>query len=376
VQQLFPDAVPRARVLPLVVGCILLSGACQAFSVPAFYSWMADLIPGRVRTSFFVRRMQLGTCIAIAASLAGGYIADTYPDINVYSTILALGGVLGVLDIALFIGVREPAPSPRPGNINVLAQAPNAPPFWASLREPLHDRAVRNFLTFVSITMLSAGLVGPFMWLHALEYWHLSKTTAGLLLTVAPLLGIVSTSRFWGQVIKRYGNRPVMRLIAVGLIVVPLHWLGVRPSESGVAELWGTFFVMTFGVGSLWAALDLTNQNLLLGLSPHIPRSTLSAVFAITTGLSFAVAAWAGGALAHWLTLRGFECEIFGVEVIKYHILFAAALVLRVVNALVIAPRLHEPAATATMDAVREMVPEMIDSFTARFRWPFSAREE
>ena len=376
IAQLFPELLGKQRVLPFVVGCILLSGVFQAFSSPAFFSWMADLIPGRVRTSFFVRRMQIGTAIALVTSLAGGFIADKFPNLTAYSIILALAGVAGVLDVALFIGVRDPPPSPRIDADGVATDPQHTPPFWASLIEPLRDPAIRTFFIFVSFTMLSAGLIGPFMWLHSLEHLNMSKTTTGLMLTVAPLLGVVWSSRFWGEVIKRHGNRPVMRVVSVGLILVPLYWMAVRPSASGIAESWGTFIVMTVITGTLWAGLELTNHNLLLGLSPHIPRSTLTALFSITTGLSFAAAAWLGGAVAHWLTLIDFEYEVFGVEIIKYHILFSCALVLRLINAILIAPRLREPASSGTIDTVKEIVPEMIDSFAARLRWPFGAREE
>ncbi|HVF09703.1 MAG TPA: MFS transporter [Abditibacteriaceae bacterium] len=371
--QLYPRLIASHQVLPVVVGCLLLSGACQAFNSPAFFSWMADLVPGRVRATFLARRMQVGTVIALVTSIAGGLIADYYPNLTVYSVILALAGLAGVIDIVLFVGVREP---PHSAAVSRGLDSSRMPPFWSSLREPLREPSIRTFLLFISIIMFSAGLLGPFMWLHAFENLNLSKTVTGLILNVAPYLGVAWSSRFWGDVVKRHGNRPVMRLGSASLVLVPLYWLSVRPGATGMSESWDTLFVMTLVVSTLSTGLEITNQNLLMGLSPHIPRATLTALFSIAAGLSFAAATWIGGAVAQWLRAIDFRYEVFGAEFINYHVLFLGALALRLFSATFIAPRLHEPTATATIETVKEIVPDLIDSFAARLSRPVGARED
>jgi nitrate/nitrite transporter NarK len=67
--------------------------------------------------------------------------------------------------------------------------------------------------------------MNPFLALHSLEFLHLSKTQTSLLTSIAPILGMACSSRFWGEVVKRYGNRPVMRFSSMGLLIVPLGWL-------------------------------------------------------------------------------------------------------------------------------------------------------
>ncbi|MDQ3814831.1 MAG: MFS transporter [Armatimonadota bacterium] len=371
---LFPHLLSKRQALPLVIGCILIAGAFQAFTSTAFFSWMADLVPAQVRPAFFARRMQVGTCVAMVTALAGGWIADTYPHLWVYSAVLALAGIAGVLDTALFMGVREPVPSSTVASTDEAAAESDVKlSLFAgladSMREPWHDPAVRRFLRFVSLLWLGYGLQGAFLWLHLLEYLHLSKTQTGLVLNVAPLFGILCTSRFWAAMIKRYGNRPVMRLCSAGLVLVPLGHLTAQPVSAGAFASWGMLMVMTFYSGSLACALELTNLNLMTSLAPHIPRSTMTAIYMICVGLSMAAASWGGGALAQWLS--GIEYEFAGHTFINYHVLFLCALLVRLINAAFFSYRLYEPGSTNTIEAIRDVAPEIAQSLSARVTWPF-----
>lgn len=381
--QQWPQWLDKRHVLPLVVGCVLLAGACQAFTTPAFFSWLADLVPGRVRPTFLARRMQTGTCVSLFVALGSGWLADTYPNLAVYCLLLALAGIAGVLDVALFLGVKEPPAAPNAngaaatatangaggaasGNATAAARADvGAPPFFASLREPLRDPAIRSFLLFAALLTFSYGAMGPFLWLHMREVLHYSNVTTGLVLNVAPILGVICTSRFWGGVIKQHGNRPVMRMGSFGMLFMPLVWL------TPAAQFAPVLAVFLFLSGVLFCALELTNQNLITGLSPHVPRSTLTALFAIASGTAFALASCLGGRLAQWL--QGSTFHILGMTLVNYHVLFGCALLVRLINTTFVAPRLREPEATGTLEAVREIVPEIAQSL-ARLIRPFTAR--
>lgn len=371
---LFPGMaglVDKQRVLAAVVACVVLSGAFQAFNTPAFFSWMTDLVPARVRSSFFARRMQMGTWVALGTGIVAGLIADKWPSLSTYSILLALAGVCGLLDILYFFGVREPRAaqtlSPKEDE-EFLPRT--APPFLDMVRVPLQDAPTRRFLLFTSLFMVSNGLQGPFVWLHADEYLHLSKTMTGFLLNGLPLIAMAGSLRFWGEVIRRYGNRPVLRFCSMGLAITACGWLVARPGA------WDLLPILFFFSGTLGGAIELSNQNLLSGLSPHIPRSSLVAVFSIVAGLSFAVAAWAAGALSQSLTwMNHGDYKIFGLALVNHHILFMLAVIVRLIVATFIAPHLQEPEATGTVDTVKEVFPEIAQAFAARFTKPLGVRE-
>ncbi|HEX8552537.1 MAG TPA: MFS transporter [Abditibacteriaceae bacterium] len=347
----FPERFSKVQIVNLVFLCIATSGVFQALSGPAFFSWMSDLVPERVRPTFFARRLQVGTLAAVGASVIGGLIADNFPHLPVYCVVLALAAVAGIVDIACFFRVAEPPMMPRTDDEGNVVETP---PFWESVREPLRDPAVRHFLLFVSLLMAGYGLQGPFLWLHSLENLGLSKTITGVIVNIAPLLGMAWSLTFWRSAIRSYGTRPVMRLNALGLVFIPLAWLFAGRGE------WISIAVITFLSGCMAGALELSNQTVLSGIAPNFPRPTLVALFSIAAGVSFAVASILGGVLAQFM--RGYEWEIGGFSILNFHVLFLCSMLVRVINAFVVAPRLYEPTSTPTIEAFKDILPELAQS--------------
>lgn len=354
----FPGRVQHRHVLPMVIACVLLSSACQAFTGPAFFAWMADLVPARVRPNFFAERMRIGTVAAIFTALGSGYLADRYPSNEMLYGLLIFAGFCGLMDIALFFGVKEPP-------LETSKTEEKLPSIFESIGAALGDGDVRRFLSFVALLCAGYGLTGAISWLFALEYLNYSKATAAFVLNIGPLLGIATTSPFWGAMIKRYGNRPVIRLCSLGLAFVPLGFITAQNNT------WFWLWVVTYFSGIVACGIELTNVNQITSLAPHIPRSTMTAVFSITAGLSMAGASLLSGQLAHWLKwMDNMDFQPFGLEIVNYHLLFAMALLLRLGNAMFVAPRLREPTATPTLEAVKEVVPEMIQSLAERLSRP------
>lgn len=361
--QQFPGAITHSQVMPIVITCVMLSSACQAFTGPAFFAWMADLVPSRVRPNFFAQRMRVGTFAAIVTALASGLIVDKYPQTEVYCLLLMVAGFCGLMDIALFFGVKEPPPSDAP-----VAKG-KMPSIRSTIGQALSDKDVQRFLAFVSLVGAGYGLTGAVSWLFALEFLELSKTTSSLVLSIGPLLGVACTSPFWGAMIKRYGNRPVIRLCSLGIAIIPLGFITAQ------SDSWLWLAVITFFSGIVAAGVDLTNLNQITGLAPHIPRATMTAVFSIVAGLSMASASLLSGQLAHWLKwVDDMHFELLGLPIVNYHLLFGLSMLVRLVNAVFVAPRLQEPSATPTLEAVKEVVPEMIQTFVERLSRPVYGR--
>jgi MFS family permease len=370
--QFFPHLLDKKRLLFMVIGGIALSGAFQAFVSPAYFSWITDLVPSRIRPMFLARRVVTYTWAAIVTALLAGLIADHWPHLTTYCIVLVLGGVCGMLDIAFYIGVREPRAAVRIARETNRANArPKSPSLLDMVRIPLQDVPTRRFLLFISILYFSYGLQGPFLWLYADEYLHLSHTTTSVLLSGIPLFSMALSMNFWGGVIRRYGTRPVQRFCSMGIAISSFGWLISRPGA------WDVMPILLFFTGSLAGAIDLSSQNVITGLSPHVPRSSMTAVYSIAAGLSFALAAWCGGALAEALRwINQGDYSLFGLQLVNYHVLFLLALGLRLYNATFISSLLQEPASTSTVDVVKEVVPEVAQAFASRLSKPVGMKHE
>ncbi len=365
----WPALVPQSIVLPGVALLIVISAIGQAFVSPAFFSWMTDLAHSRVRSTFFARRMQIGTLAGMFVAVAGGLIADNFARLEVYCAVLLIAACLGLGDILMFLGVRDPRHlEPRTPEVDEaldeLAQAVPSP--LAAIREPLREPSVRRFLLFVCLLFAGYGLYGPFLWLHSAEYLHLSKTETGLIVNGAPMLAIAITSPFWGRLTQRYGNRPVMRLGAMGLTLVPLGMLLIQPDPDLTAKiLLGLLF---FASGILFVAIDLASVNMMTNLCPQVPRSTMTALYSIAGGCSFALCSAGAGKLSD--ALSDWDTQLGPLHFENYHVLFALSLGVRVLNALAIAPRLQEPESRSTRHMTGEMMPQILSSFTGRLPRP------
>ncbi len=366
----FPALVPRPAMLPVFIGCVLLSSVAQAFASPAFFAWMSALIPDRIGPIFWARRSQVGTIVAIFAVLIGGGIADhagwfkaqtqgEWTPLLTYSALLTVAACCGVLDIAVFLGVREPPREAKPQHSS---------PFWASLREPLRQRAVRNYLLFTTFAMIGFASSGPLLWLFCLEFLQFDKTQTGFLLTICPLLGVALSARWWGRIAKSYGTRPMMRFASVGMLVVPICWLFALPENKiGLA-------IVLFFSGIMFCAYEISNLNFITRACPHLPRPTLTALFSICAGTTFALTSWGAGVAVEKLAFWHFE--VAGMHFVNYHLLFAVSLVPRLVNAVFLAPRLEDPDASGTRNAMEELGANLAAVFGTRFTRLFQARGE
>ena len=165
--------------------------------------------------------------------LLGGWLADQGGKVKawsggaispllLYSVILIVAAVCGVLDIAAFFGVREPQTE---------AKTEALPPLLESFKAPLRERQVRNYLAFTILATLGFATTGPMTMLFCLEQLELSRTQAGLVLTIGPLLGIALAAPMWGRIAKAHGTRPMLRFASVFMVCVPLAWLLATPGN-------------------------------------------------------------------------------------------------------------------------------------------------
>jgi MFS family permease len=173
---------------------------------------------------------------------------------------------------------------------------------------------------------------------------------------------------FWGVSIRNYGIRPNARIMSLLLLYIPLAWLWASPDS------WRAMLVLNGLASGIAAAFDICNIQFMTRSCPQLSRPTLIAVFGIVAGTTVAVANWAGGAIAQ--CLDDFHWDYQGHHFCNYHVLIAASFLMRLFTAFVLAPRIEEPEATPTREAVRETVATLYQAFAVRFTRLSAARDE
>ena len=114
-------AAPTAMTRFLILVFIMHVGG--AVGGPGWMSWMADIVPERVRGKYFSRRRQWGILSAIPAALLASWLldrlndsagsgigagaADTHRTLRWCAILFTCAAVFGIADIALFHAVPE-----------------------------------------------------------------------------------------------------------------------------------------------------------------------------------------------------------------------------------------------------------------------------
>jgi len=305
-------------------------------SGPAWVSWMADLVPARIRGRYFAQRNQVGQVSAVCATLAAGYALDLAQAASLEmlmrtgSVVLALAGIAGTVDYLMFTAVPDATATRANANVNL----------WRLVREPLRDRNFRRLLGFNAALTFSIAYVSQFVWLYLFDVMHLSNTKANLMWMVMQL-GVWAVSYpLWGRIIDKAGRKPV--LLVAGLIFAfsGAAWIFVT------REHWVAGYIAVIVATAAWPGLDLANFSLLLAMSSSRGgRRQSSACVAINNfvvGIAGTVSGLVGGIIAQ--TLRDWHTTIFGWPLTYHGVLFLLTFVMRLV-AVAWAMRLEEPRA-------------------------------
>jgi MFS family permease len=346
---------PDMRVVMVGV-LIFLSGAIANLGGAGWTTWMADIVPGSLAGKFFGLRARLGMLSMIVVTLGAAKLLDLYHDPWVYVLIFGLAGVLGAVDILLFIPVPE---NPRPVE-------PEPPSMLEILVTPWRDPLFRGFALYLSVAWIAYFLMGPFVWRYCIETpaahgLGLPMSLMNLLLFIIPTLGMAWVSPMWGNMVDRFGPKPVMLASSLAAFVIPCVWLFVHPGTTWL--IW----IACILSGLTWPGIDQTLIFMQVKGFPDTRRSTYNAALQVVLGVASTVGTALGGLLAAFWHRHLYQDAIFhGLPswVSHYHPVFIASLVLRLAAIVFFLARLPLPGAAGQRTVYRSLAGNLSTSIT------------
>jgi MFS family permease len=364
-----PAAAPAALVIALWL--IFIMHAASAIGSPAWVSWMADLVPERLRGKYFSRRRQWGILSAIPAAWLAGWLLDRpavtsaanepFITLTWCGIIFLCAAVFGIADIALFHGIKEIPAKPQP-----------AESWLRSLREPLKNRSFLWFGGFVATLTFAVSFMGQFLTLFLIEKLQISNRTTQMMLLIAPMAAQLITLPAWGVAVDRYGKRPVLAISALALVPISVGWCLMNGSNPIVA-LWIGYILAAAGA-ALWAGVEVANFNLVLEFSGADDRGATGTSYVAVNSVIINLAGCAGG-LASGLVAQSLKNWSWNTGVAWigtfsfYEVLFVLSGVLRLASVLIFLPRIHEPEARPAHEALRFMTANIYNNlFSAIFQ--------
>ena len=259
-----------------------------------WWGWMADLVPESRRGQFFGRRQAIMTFVQMIFFILVAVGLDALRargGVGVFGAIFVLGTLMGVTDIAIHSRIPEPARADVPEGRGLRHAA-------AQMIEPLRNRNFVLYLLALSLWVFATTIAGPFI----APYLKASSEQNGLglpysffavLNVIASLCGLL-TSRPWGVVADRFGNKPIVQITALAHAVLFVYFF-ITPGNAYLV-----LSVATLVSGTLVAGWALATGNMMLGLAPVRNRSSYLAVHAAFVGLGGFLGPGLGGWLGDW----------------------------------------------------------------------------
>jgi MFS family permease len=351
---------PRAVFWFLVLTFVMHAG--NALGGPAWISWMADVVPARVRGKFFSRRRQWGILPSLPAAFVAGWVLDHQAST---SSIQALqwcailfmwAAVFGLVDVHLFHYVPDVPKAPRRGMGLIRAMG-----------KPLRDKRFLLFGGFTALMTFALAFLTQFVALYVIDRLGAGGSQSQMMLVVGPMLAQLLVLGAWGAAADRMGKRPVLIIAGLGLVPVGLGWIMVGPNC-----LWLGYLLMALGV-ALWTGVEVANLNLVMEMggggksrnagasgTPNTDGGTAYvATNTVITNLAGCLGGLAAGAIAQGLKDWAWQ-PLAGMKIFtNYDVLFALSGVLRLLAVVAILPLLVEPGAKTVRETLQFLMSKL-----------------
>jgi MFS family permease len=312
--------------LTIFLVIVTLSSILAMIATPGWLSWIADIVPEKIRGRYFARRNSAIAVTTVIATIIGGLILDHFKIIDRenlgFSIIIGIGSIFALISTLMLSKLSDSG-----------SERSKIPHRFSEVISPLKDRHFRSLLKIFFAWNVAIGISAIFFAAHMLKNLHMSFTLISMYMAGVALSGVFM-NRFWGMVIDKVGSRSVLVFCAFGISLIPLIWFLPR------ADFLWILAIESIYTGALWSGFNLAAFNMPIANSPGSKRTSYLAMFSVITGLGFFTASFLGGVLAEiW--------DDFGVSVgsytfINYHLLFLVSSLLRFLTAFFII-KFHEP---------------------------------
>ncbi|MBD1835001.1 MFS transporter [Cyanobacteria bacterium FACHB-472] len=281
---------PHQLVL-LTLAIIWVTNILEALGRASFFTWVAVLVPERLRGRYFGFRNSVVNLTNLISVPLLGLAVSKWPggSFSGFGVVLVLGVLLGIISLGFHFLMTDVNPK--------LVHAAEDTEQGASGERVFSFLKDANFLRFVLYSALwsfAVNVSAPFFNLYLLGDLKLDVsvvTLYGSLGAGANLLMLM----FWGRLADRIGNRPLMIMVGILVALTPLLWL-----EAGTTPifLWVWFPLLHIVGGGTWAAIDLCSGNLMMSVTPLRNQSIYFAVAAAVPGITGAIGISVGGFVA------------------------------------------------------------------------------
>ncbi len=295
------------QLVSWTLGIVFVSNILGSLGSSCWFSWMAALVPHRLRGRYFGLRNSAASLTTLISVPLFGFAVSAWPTgtIGGYGVVLVLGIVAGIVSLGCQyfmadINPQQPQPSvlsrSKP-NLKSVEDASHQRPVFGFLK----DSNFLKFLLYFGLWTFAVNLIIPFYNLYLLDNLGLDLNWVSVYTSIHAGANLVMLV-IWGKVADRLGNRPLLVLVGTVVALLPLFWLGIGNDELSI---WLWLPLIHLLKGAMWAAIDLCSSNIQMEVAPTEHPSSYFAIAAAVSGVCGALGTTAGGELAQLGVIGG-----------------------------------------------------------------------
>ena len=288
------------RLVSWTLAMVLVTHILESLGSSSWVSWMAALVPHRLRGRYFGLRNSAASLTNLLSAPLLGFAVSAWPSgpIQGYGMVLFLGVLLGIISLGFQFFMVDVNPQ-HP----VLSVFSRSKPSGVSCKDTedkrpnisiLKDSNFLIFLLYIGVWTFAVNLSTPFFNLYLLDNLKLDLNWVTLYTSLTAGANLVMLV-LWGKLADRLGNRPLLLLVGILAAVTPLFWLGV--GTDSISQ-WVWLPVIHLFSGGTWAAIELCSSNIQMEIAPVEHPSSYFAIAAAVAGVCGALGTTAGGFLA------------------------------------------------------------------------------
>ncbi|PSB03372.1 MFS transporter [Merismopedia glauca] len=269
---------------------VFLTNLLGALGSASWLSWMAALVPRKLRGRYFGLRNMASNSVNLICVPLLGLALSAWPGSKIegYGVLLLVGAIAGIISLGFQFSMADINPQEETRHKSHSITATPTPD-----NHPLAPNSIK-FLVYLSFWTFSVNTSAPFFNLYLLDNLKIDVswvTIYGSIMSGASLLMLM----VWGKLADRWGNRPLLLIVGVMVALTPLLWLG---TDERQLSLWLWFPLLHLFMGGTWAAIDLCGNNLQMAVATGKHQATFFGIAAAVTGVSGALGATVGGFVA------------------------------------------------------------------------------
>ncbi|MDZ8109940.1 MAG: MFS transporter [Nostoc sp. DedQUE12a] len=320
----------NSQLVILTLLILLLTNLLAGLGTPSWLSWMAMIIPRRLRGRYFgIRNSAASLTNLICVPIAGLAVSHWYGGVvQGYGVILFLSMIFGIIGLGCQYFQADMNPLSQNTYVGKLPQTTeiqldatknessqenqliHTPPQQPTISIWKNSNFLR-FLLYFGLWTLAFNLSAPFFNLYMLDTLDLNVSYVTIYTSLqagANLLMLI----VWGKLADKIGNRPILLFGGILVATTPLLWLGIGVNRLDIWLWLPLLHILTGGTG---AAMDLCNNNIQLGIAPIKNQSIYFAIAAAVAGASGALGTTIGSFILQF-TQSGGSLALFALSTV------------------------------------------------------------